>query len=110
MLKNSILANCEFNEAKPAITLLMETSFSKEIRIAFLEGQVMKEHQTPFPITVEIVEGSIHFGVAGTVHELVKGDIISLDGGVPHDLKAIGKSIVRLTLSKLDSVKRVESI
>lgn len=110
MLQNSILDNCVFNELKPAVSLLMETPFSKEIRIAFLPDQQLKEHQTPYPIVIEVVEGRIYFGVNGEVHELKQGNIISLDGGVPHDVKAISKSILRLTLSKMDSVKRVQAI
>jgi quercetin dioxygenase-like cupin family protein len=106
----SLVNNLEFNEKRPAIQILMDTDAGKEIRIAFKKGQVMKEHKTPFPIVVEIFEGAIDFGVNGEVHNLKKGDLISLEGGVPHDLKAIEASIVRLSLNKADSTKRVEGV
>lgn len=70
----------------------------------------MKEHKTAFPIIVEIVDGLIDFGVEGKQHHFNKGDIISLEGDVPHDLKALEDSIVRLTLSKFDKTERVEAI
>lgn len=106
----NILNNQVFKEDKVSISVLLETETSKEIRILFKKGQEMKKHQTSFPITVEIVDGQINFGVKNKVHNLIKGDIVALNGGVPHDLLAIEQSIVRLTLSKLDNVERVNKI
>ncbi len=106
----NILKDVSYNDKKPAISILLETATSKEIRIVFAENQHMKEHQTPHPITVEMVEGNLDFGVEGTVHHLVKGDLLSLDGGVPHDLLAKSECIVRLTLSKADTLQRVEDV
>ena len=106
----NILKDVIYGDKKPAISILLETATSKEIRIAFDTDQHMKEHQTPHPITVEMVEGNLDFGVEGAVHNLVKGDILSLDGGVPHDLRAKSKCIVRLTLSKMDTLQRVEDV
>ncbi len=106
----NILKDVTYNNDKPAISILLETSTSKEIRIVFAKDQHMKEHQTPHPITVEMVEGNLDFGVEGAVHNLVKGDILSLDGGVPHDLLAKSNCIVRLTLSKADTLQRVEDV
>lgn len=106
----SILTDLEFNETKPAIKVLLESNYSKEIRIAFNKGQLMKAHKTSFPITVEIFEGTLNFGVSGKVYHLKKGDIISLPANEVHDLEATDKSIVRLTLSKNDSIDRVQKV
>ena len=106
----SIYQDLEFNENKPAIKAILETDFTKEIRILMRENQEMKEHQTPFPIVVELVEGEIIFGVEGQNYEVKKGDLLTLSGGVPHNLIAKKESVIRLTLSKLDSSKRVEGV
>lgn len=106
----SLIDNLEFSENRPAIQVLLETETGKEIRMAFKKGQVLKEHKTPFPIVVEIFEGAIDFGVNGEVQVLKKGDLIALEGNVPHDLKAKEISTVRLSLNKADSVKRVENV
>lgn len=99
-----------YHETRPTIQVLLDTDAGKEIRIAFKKGQVMKEHQTPFPIVVQVFEGAIDFGVKGEIQELKRGDMIALAGGVPHDLTAMDDSIVRLSLSTADSVKRVKKI
>ncbi|AVR47159.1 cupin [Christiangramia fulva] len=106
----SLLKNLSFEDKKPAVQVLMETDSTKEIRIVMKKGQVMKEHQTPFPIVVELFEGKISFGVNGEINHINKGDILSLEGNVPHDLLAEENSIIRLSLSKLDKVERVENV
>ena len=106
----SIYQDLEFNENKPAIKAILETDFTKEIRILMRENQEMKEHQTPFPIVVELLEGEIIFGVEGQNYEVKKGDLLTLSGGVPHNLIAKQERVIRLTLSKFDSSKRVEGV
>lgn len=106
----SLSKDLEYKENGPAVTVLFETTFTKEIRIAMKAGQAMQEHQTPYPIVVEIFEGVLDFGVNGEVHHLKKGDLAALDGGTPHDLTAIEDTVIRLTLTKSDAVARVESV
>ncbi|WP_432221339.1 cupin domain-containing protein [Flavobacterium sp. TMP13] len=106
----SLRTDLQYNEDKVSIKVMMETETSKEIRILFRKGQTMKEHKAGYPITVEIHEGTITFGVEGEKMVLKTGDLISLDANVPHDLLAQEDSIVRLTLSKSDNVERVAKV
>ena len=110
MKKANIYEHLVYSDEKVQITPLMNTDSSKEIRIVFKENQIMKDHQTPHPIAVEIVEGEIDFGVRDDVITLIKGDIVSLEASVVHNLKATQDSIVRLTLSKKDSIARVSGV
>ena len=107
---HSFLEGLEPNPEKVQTKVILETSFSKEIRIQLGEGKSMKEHQTPFPIIVHLLEGEVDFGVNGETHPLKPGDIITLEGDVPHDLLAKKSSIVRLSLNKLDQSERVEKV
>ncbi|AOW20660.1 cupin domain-containing protein [Urechidicola croceus] len=106
----SIYKDIECNENKPVISVLLETTFTKEIRIVMKKGVSMKKHQTPFPIVIEIVIGNIAFGVNEKILNLEKGDIIALEGKVAHDLKAKEDSIIRLTLTKNDEASRVKHV
>ncbi|AVR46814.1 cupin [Christiangramia fulva] len=106
----SLLDNLSFDDKKPAVQVLMDTDSSKEIRIAMKKGQQMKEHKTPYPIVVELFEGMITFGVNGELYEIKKGDMLTLEGNVPHDLRAEENSIIRLSLSKQDTAERVEGV
>ncbi len=90
--------------------LILETAFTKEIRIQLGAGQSMKEHRAPAPIVVHVLEGEIDFGVNGQTQKLHKGSIVGLDAGVAHDLHAKKDSIVRLSLSKGDSAERVSQV
>jgi quercetin dioxygenase-like cupin family protein len=110
MKKSSMIKNIVYNNDKPSISVLMETEFSKEIRIVFKAEQEMKEHKTAFPITVEMFEGDLDFGVDGEVFQLTRGDLVALKGNVPHNLSAKTNCIVRLTLTKSDDVNRVKNV
>ena len=106
----SFLENIKYNIDKPAISIVLETSCSKEIRIIFKKGQIMKDHKAPFAIVVQVIKGSINFGTNEESIELNQGDLISLKANVIHNLTAIENSVVRLTLSKLDTVDRVKNV
>ena len=106
----SFYSDLAFNVERPEVAVLLETQFTKEIRIAMKRNQQMKEYQTPFPIVLELVEGNVDFGSKGKVLNLVKGGLVALEGNIPHDLKAIDDSILRLTLTKSDETNRVQNV
>jgi len=100
----------EYNSKRPLVKVLLDTSFTKEIRITMQKGTLMKEHKTAFPIVVQVVEGNIDFGVRKEVLKMEKGNLIALEGNVHHDLKANENSIIRLTLTKHDTTDRVKNV
>lgn len=104
----SFSENLEFSDNRIVTQVILETSFSKEIRLLLKNGQTMKEHKAPFPIIVHILEGKIDFGIEGEIRSLKTGDVITLENNIYHNLTAKKDSIVRLTLSKLDDASRVK--
>ncbi len=110
MKKASLLQDLSFQENRPAISVLLETPFTKEIRIVMKRGQLMKEHKTPFPIVIHIVKGEIEFSLPGSTLNLTEGELVALEGTVPHSLLAVKESVVRLTLTKADEANRVKNV
>ena len=100
----------EFDATRVKTKVLVETSFSKEIQILMSMGQMMKEHKTPYPILIHLLEGNIDLGVQGEIISMKVGDIIALEGDIPHDLTAKENAIIRLTLSKHDKVERLKEV
>lgn len=106
----SLVKELVYQDNKPVVTLLLTTKTTKEIRIVMKKGQTMKEHKAPYPIVIELFEGSIDFGINGIKQLLKKGDLIALDENVPHHLTCVSDSIIRLSLSIFDHVERVNNV
>ncbi|MBE6430010.1 MULTISPECIES: cupin [Campylobacter] len=87
--------------------MLCESEFSKEIRITMSKDAIMKEHRAPNAIIVQVLRGQIEFEMSGNIIVMNEFDMITLPSLVPHSLKALEDSIIRLSLSKLDSHTRV---
>lgn len=94
------------------VDVLCENGSSKEIRIAMQKGAFMKEHFAPHEIMVQVLDGEIEFELPkrGEKIELKTLDMIALNAKEPHSLYALKDSIIRLSISKLDSVSRVFSL
>lgn len=103
MTKANLIDSIKKNPHKPSIELLVDTGFSKEIRIYMSKGQEMKERKAPYPIVVEIFDGNVDFRIDGIIHTLSKGDILCMNANAAHYLFAQEDSIIRLSL--YDSVK-----
>lgn len=110
MIKSSFSNYVSFGEKGIKTEVIIESSFTKEIRIDLQKGKVMKEHKTPYAILVHVLKGNIDFSVGEEKHALVEGDILTLAGDIVHELAATEDSIVRLTLSKHDKAERVKSL
>ena len=108
METGSFIKTEEFQEGRPKVALVLETDFTKEIQISMKAGVEMREHQTPYPIVVHILSGSIDFGFEGKTQQMNEGDLITLPGSIPHHLLAKENSVIRLSLSMLDTIERVE--
>ena len=105
----SFLKNTRFAE-KVQIDKMFETPFSKEIRICMAPGNIMQEHTAPGAITILVLKGRVRIDSLNESVELLNGDMLYFDAKVPHSLEAFEESVIRLTLSKNDSEKRVFSL
>lgn len=109
MQTTAFLKDTRFGE-KVQIDKMFETPFSKEIRICMAEGNTMQEHTAPGAITILVLKGKVRIDSLEESRELESGDMVYFDAKVPHSLEALQESVIRLTLSKNDSEKRVFSL
>jgi quercetin dioxygenase-like cupin family protein len=102
----SFLTNKRF-DSKPQIDKMLETPSSKEIRICMASGNVMREHTAPGAIMIMVLEGSVSISSLENNTFLKAGDMIFFEAQIPHSLEAHIDSVIRLSLSKNDTLKRV---
>ncbi|MBN2249779.1 MAG: cupin domain-containing protein [Campylobacterales bacterium] len=109
MQKISFMDKLSFSD-KPVITLIGETSHSKEIRICMAKGNMMKEHTAPGAITIMLIEGKLLLESLGEEMVLEEGEMVCFEPKIPHSLQAMEACIIRLTLAKYDSVERIQNV
>ncbi|MHC3994370.1 cupin domain-containing protein [Thiomicrolovo sp. ZZH C-3] len=89
---------------------ILESPFSKEIRICMAKGNIMRKHSAPGPITIMVLEGCVTVASGSDTADLLSGQIVCFDAHVPHSLEAHTDSVIRLTLSKNDNLARVVNL
>lgn len=69
------------------------------IRLRLPTGKALPMHQVAGEITVQCLEGVIHFETPGGVQRLQTGQMLFLRGGVPHSVLAVEDASVLLTIA-----------
>lgn len=69
------------------------------IIIALNAGAELKTHTAPGPISVQVIRGLVSFRTVETVHELVAGQILTLEANIPHSVYALERSVFLVTKS-----------
>jgi len=98
MYQVNMLDDIRFGDEDIVITELMVTPFSKEYQIVMQHHQVMIDHESIYPISFFIIEGELRVKVEGIEGIVRKGDVLSLESEVVHQLEALEDSVLRLTL------------
>ncbi len=65
---------------------------------AFDEGQGLSEHTAPFDALIQALEGEAEVHIAGKPYHLHSGEMILLPAQQPHDLKALKRFKMILTM------------
>ncbi len=88
----------EFDEENIVMEELFENAFVREIRIAMYAHQVMRDHESEYPLSIEVCEGAVTLTTDKEELILPKGEIISLARCVKHHIEALQESVLRLTI------------
>lgn len=68
------------------------------VRLSMDVGQILKEHVSTTPILVQVLTGSVSFGVGTERIDMSAGAIIQVEANVPHSVEALVASHLLLTL------------
>lgn len=59
----------------------------------------LKRHTATGPISVQVIKGSISFRTDETAHDLTSGQLLTLEGNIPHSVYGNERSIFLVTKS-----------
>lgn len=65
---------------------------------AFDGGQGLSEHTVPHDALVYVIDGVADIRVAGAAHRLSAGDVLLMPGGKPHQVDAVERFKMVLTM------------
>lgn len=79
--------------------ILLKTDSLRLIFRSFSEGASLPTHKAPGPITVQVLDGHIEFTAGTQTTPVRKGEVLALDSGVPHSVKALSNSAILITVA-----------
>lgn len=77
---------------------LAKTDQLELIRLVLPAGKEMPEHHVKGEITFQCLSGEIAFITRGTPATLKAGEMLYLEGGAPHAVRAVADSVALLTI------------
>jgi len=87
------------DKLKDAINVtLLRSEHLQVFRVVLRKGEEFSDHAVPGEITVQSVEGLVDFSCHGEIKRLAPGQLLYLDGGEVHALKAIEDASVLVTI------------
>ena len=69
-----------------------------QVLFAFEDDGHLREHSAPGLVTIHVLEGRLEVAAAGRKHDLPAGEVLILDPDVPHDVRALERSAMLLTV------------
>jgi quercetin dioxygenase-like cupin family protein len=83
---------------RTGITLLKGQQL-RVMLVALHAGTTIPSHQAEGPITVQVIEGTLRFHAEADTLTLQAGQMVTLQGGIPHAVEAVEESAFLLTLA-----------
>ena len=84
---------------KDRTVVLLKTDSLRLIFRSFSEGASLPTHKAPGPITVQVLDGHIEFTAGTQTTPVRKGEVLALESGVPHSVKALSNSAILITVA-----------
>jgi quercetin dioxygenase-like cupin family protein len=88
-----------FQDERPYVQVLSESSAARVLLFAFQAGQQLKEHRTSSQILVQALRGRITFTSEGSSVDLHAGMLLQLEADIPHSVVARTNAVMLLTMT-----------
>jgi|YelNatPaOPRAMG01_1025707.scaffolds.fasta_scaffold08242_9 quercetin dioxygenase-like cupin family protein len=88
----------QWKHARRGAVTLSKNADLRMVLVVLSQGMEIHEHHAEGPITVYVVEGSIKFHAADEELTLPAGSLLSLGGGIPHDVHALDECAFIITV------------
>jgi quercetin dioxygenase-like cupin family protein len=98
ILKTSLLDLVAYQEGAVVSKTLIDKKTGTVTLFAFGEGQGLSEHTAPFDALVQVLDGEVEIRIAGQRFPLKAGEGIVMPANEPHELKAISRFKMMLTM------------
>lgn len=85
--------------AQDRTIILLKTDSLRLIFRDLSAGATLPTHKAPGPITVQVLDGHIEFTAGTRTISVRKGEVLALENGVPHSVKALQQSAILITVA-----------
>jgi quercetin dioxygenase-like cupin family protein len=79
--------------------LLLKADDLRMVLMSLESGARIKEHQANGTISIHCLQGSLSVQVQGEAHDVIAGQVLTVLGGLKHDVAALADSAFLLTIS-----------
>jgi quercetin dioxygenase-like cupin family protein len=79
--------------------VFLKTDSLRVIFRSLSAGAELSTHKAPGPITVQVLDGHIEFTAGTQTTPVRKGEVLALESGVPHSVKALSNSAILITVA-----------
>ena len=85
------------SSGKNAVTVVKTSNLSVVLSV-LKKGATLCGHEVDGPITMQVLSGTVRFGLAVESKTLRAGTVIALDKDIPHEIEALENSELMLTI------------
>ncbi|KAA0917021.1 cupin domain-containing protein [Dietzia sp. ANT_WB102] len=93
-----IIGRAEPSAKRPGAAVVHEDETTKIVVFEFDEGQEMPDHAAFHPILVQLLKGSVEFGLPDRTLELHTGEVLHLTAKLRHRVRALEPTTLTITM------------
>ena len=97
-IPTELAAMIDYQEGSVVSRTLQQDEIGTLTVFSFDQGQGLSEHTSPFNAYVQILDGQAEITIGGKSVTVQAGQLILMPGGVPHQLDAVQRFKMLLTL------------